>query len=96
MLCKYVLDLSHILESQPVQLNENLSYEEKKSVHILDIKEQVLRNKTIPLVKVLWRNHAVDEATWKSEDQIGTQYPRLFLTCDKILMMKFSKGCNIL
>ena len=23
---------------------------------------------TIPLVKVLWRNHLVEEATWKRED----------------------------
>ncbi|KAK9912199.1 hypothetical protein M0R45_036071 [Rubus argutus] len=58
MLRKYVADPSHILESQPVSLREDMAYEEEP-VQILDRKEQVLRNKTIPLVKVLWRNHNV-------------------------------------
>jgi hypothetical protein len=31
-------------------------------VKIVD-KEQVLRTKTIPIVKVLWRNHGVDEVS---------------------------------
>ena len=30
-----------------------------------EVKE--LRKKRIPLVKVLWRNHKIDEATWESE-----------------------------
>ena len=33
---------------------------------------------TIPLVKVLWRNHLVEEATWEREDQMRSQYPLLF------------------
>ncbi|KAA0047530.1 DNA/RNA polymerases superfamily protein [Cucumis melo var. makuwa] len=45
-----------------VELRENLSYEEDP-VQILDRKKQVLRNKTILLVKVLWRHHGVEEAT---------------------------------
>src|ERR1051325_11106284 len=48
VLCKYVPDPSHILETQSVQVKENLSYEEVP-VQILDKKEQVLRNKSIPL-----------------------------------------------
>jgi hypothetical protein len=36
-------------------------------VQILDRKEQKLRTKTIALVKVLWRNHDVEEASWKLE-----------------------------
>ncbi|KAA0063968.1 Retrotransposon protein, Ty3-gypsy subclass [Cucumis melo var. makuwa] len=39
-------------QSQPVPLKEKLSYEEEP-MQILDKKEQVLRNKVIPLVKVL-------------------------------------------
>ncbi|KAL6312876.1 hypothetical protein AAG906_022637 [Vitis piasezkii] len=34
--------------------------------HILDNKE-VLRTKTIPLVKVLWDHHGVEETTWELE-----------------------------
>ncbi|XP_038874993.1 uncharacterized protein LOC120067515 [Benincasa hispida] len=78
MLRKYISDPSHVLESQPLQLKENLSYEEEP-VQIIDRKEQVLRNKTIPLVKVLWRNHGVEEATWESEQQMRTKYPHFFL-----------------
>ncbi|KAJ4701711.1 Retrotransposon protein, putative, Ty3-gypsy subclass [Melia azedarach] len=79
MLRKYVPDASHILDSQPAQLEENLTYEEE-AVQILDSREQQLRNKTIPLVKVLWRNHNVEEATWEREDQIRVRYPHLFQT----------------
>jgi hypothetical protein len=34
----------------------------EESVKIMDKKEQVLCTKTIPIVKVLWRNHGVEEA----------------------------------
>ena len=47
-------------------------------MQILGRKEKELRNTTISLVKVLWRNHLVEEATWKREDQMRSQYPRLF------------------
>ena len=62
MLRKYIPDHSHVLKEQPVEIQNNLTYEEEP-VQILDRREQVLRNKTIPLVKVLWRSHTVEEAT---------------------------------
>ena len=54
-----------------------MSYEEQP-VEILDRKEKELRNKKIPLVKVLWRNHEVEEATWEREEEMKTKYPQLF------------------
>ena len=51
MLRKYIPDPSHVLREQ--QLKENLTYEETP-IQIVDRKEQVLRSKVIPLVKVLW------------------------------------------
>ena len=45
-----------------MQLKENLTYEETP-VQIVDHKEQVLRSKVIPSVKVLWRNHERKAAT---------------------------------
>lgn len=57
-----------------MQLKEDLSYEEEPA-QILDRKEQVLHSKTITLVKMLWRNHGVEEATWMSEDQMKDKYP---------------------
>ena len=52
MLRKYIADPSHVLRDQPVELKEDLTYEERP-VHIIDRKDQVLRNKVNPLVKVL-------------------------------------------
>ncbi|MCQ7926323.1 hypothetical protein NP234_24380 [Salmonella enterica] len=77
MLKKYVPDASHVLKPQAVQIDENLSYEEKP-VQILDHKTKKLRNKEIPLVKVLWRNQKVEEATWEREDEMRAKYPALF------------------
>ena len=77
MLRKYVSDSSHVLSSQPIELKEDLSYIEEP-MQILDRREQVLRNKTIQLVKVLWRSHIIEEATWESEEIMKAQYPLLF------------------
>ncbi|TYK11723.1 reverse transcriptase [Cucumis melo var. makuwa] len=77
MLRKYISDPSHVLQVQPIELKEDLSYREE-AVQIIDRKEQVLRNKTIWLVKVLWRHHGIEEATWKSEDQMRRSYSTLF------------------
>ena len=77
MLRKYIPDPSHVLREQPVQLKENLTYEETP-VQIVDRKEQVLRSKVIPLVKVLWKNHESEAATWEPEVQMRRQYPQLF------------------
>ena len=77
MLKKYVPDPSHVLSQEPVEVHTDLTYEEKP-VRILDREEKVLRNKTIPMVKVLWRNHRVEEATWELEDDMRKNYPNLF------------------
>ena len=77
MLRKYIADPSHFLKEQPIHLKENLTYKEHP-VEILDRRDQVLRNKVIPLVKLLWRSHTVEEATWELEAQMRRQYPQLF------------------
>ena len=69
MLWKYVLDPSHVIEYQPLNIQPNLTYEEKP-IRILDKKEQVLRNKVIPYVKVLWYNGNLEEITWESKTSI--------------------------
>ena len=77
MLRKYIPDPSHVLPEQPVEIQENLTYEEEP-VQILDRREQVLGNKTFQLVKVLWRSHTVEEATWEPKAQMRRHYPQLF------------------
>ncbi|CAN6543824.1 unnamed protein product [Malus baccata var. baccata] len=63
---RYVSDPSHVIPHQPLEINPNLTYDEVPMI-ILDWKDKVLRNKTMQMVKVLWRNHSVKEATWETE-----------------------------
>ena len=77
MLLQYISDPSHVLDALEIEVRDDLSYEEQP-VQILGREEKELRNKTISLVKVLWRNHLVKEATWEREDQMRSQYPHLF------------------
>ncbi|XP_026428425.1 uncharacterized protein LOC113324324 [Papaver somniferum] len=76
MLRNYNVDPSHIIEWRDLQLNENVSYEEKL-LRIVESKEQVLRRKTIKTVKVLWQHHGSEEATWELESEIRDKYPEL-------------------
>ena len=64
MLRRYRSDPSHILQAQPLELKDDLSYEEEP-IAILSRETKVLRMKTIPLVKVLWKHHGSEEATWE-------------------------------
>ena len=60
-----------------LELDQDLSYEERP-VQVLHKKDKVLRNKTIPLVKVLWRNSKSEEATSELEADMREKYPELF------------------
>ncbi|TYK11561.1 DNA/RNA polymerases superfamily protein [Cucumis melo var. makuwa] len=77
MLRKYVSDPSHVVDYEPLEIDENLSYTEQP-VEVLAREVKMLRNREIPLVKVLWRNHRVEEATWEREDNMRFRYPELF------------------
>ena len=66
-----------MLKPDAIEVKEDLCFEEKP-VQIVDRKEKTLRNKEIPLVKVLWRNQKVKEATWEREDEMNAKYPKLF------------------
>ncbi|XP_028068940.1 uncharacterized protein LOC114271526 [Camellia sinensis] len=78
MLRKYEPDPSHVLDWTKLEIDKDVSYEERP-VRILDTRDQVLRGKTIPLVKVLWRHHGVDEETWERETEVREKYPDLFI-----------------
>ena len=67
-----------MIKYEPLQIQENLSYEEI-TIKILDRKEQVLRTKTNPIVKVLWRNHSTKETTWEAEEETRQKYLNLFV-----------------
>ena len=67
MLRRYRSDPSHVVSSKIIELRPDLTYKEEP-VEILAREVKELRNKQIPLVKVLWRNHKTEEATWESEE----------------------------
>ena len=77
MIWRYRSDESHILPVQDVQVQVDLSYdEEPKAILAREVKQ--LQNKQVLLVKVLWKHHGREEATWESEATMKAQYPQLF------------------
>ncbi|GKC12174.1 hypothetical protein Tco_1008956 [Tanacetum coccineum] len=46
---------------------------------ILDRQERVMRNKVIPFVKILWKNHPEREATWETKESMRASYPNFFV-----------------
>ncbi|XP_071928107.1 uncharacterized protein [Coffea arabica] len=69
MLKKYHPDPSHVLQPKNNEIDEALTYEEKP-IKLLDRKVKEQRNKRIPLVKVLWKNHGLKETAWEIEEEI--------------------------
>jgi len=61
---KCVHDPLHVIICELLDIQENLTYEELP-MQVLDYKDQQLRTKTITIVKVLWRKHGVEEASWE-------------------------------
>ena len=78
MFQKYEPDPSHVLDWTDLEVDEDASYEERP-IRILDTQDQVLRDKTIPLVKVLWGHHGVEKATWARELEVREKYLNLFV-----------------
>ena len=73
MLRKYILDLSHVLETPPIELRKDLSFK-VQLVRIVDQRMKVLRKKVIPMVKVLWRSDRVEEMMWETEASMKKHY----------------------
>ena len=52
----------------------------------------MLRSKVIHLVKVLWKNHEREAATWELEAQMRRQYPQLFY--DEVFSFPLNLVCS--
>lgn len=50
-----------------------MSYTEQ-AFRILDRKDEILRTKTITLVKVPWDHHSQEKATWEPEEEMRERY----------------------
>ena len=44
----------------------------------MDVMNKVLRHAVVKLVKVLWRNHSIREATWELEEEMREKHLQLF------------------
>ena len=77
MLRRYKSDPSHVVSSETIEHRSDLTYEEE-SMEILAWEVKEFRKKQISFIKVLWRNHKTEEATWESEEVMRQQYPQLF------------------
>ena len=77
MLRKYTPDPTHVVDWGELIIDEDGTFEEGPAL-ILDSRDQVLRHKTVRLVKVLWQHRGVEEATWEPEDTMRARYHFLF------------------
>ena len=77
MLWKYTPDLAHVVDWELIEVDTDGTFEEGP-VCIVDSSYQVLRRKTVRLVRVLWRHYEVEESTWEREDTMRATYPFLF------------------
>lgn len=75
-------DHSFIVPIDDAGVLDSLSYEEV-SIKILYRQFYRLRTKDITSVRVLWRNHKVEESTWEDEEDMRTKYLFLFPTPDE-------------
>ena len=77
MLRKYTPDPAHVVDWGQIAVDTDGTFE-KGPVCILDSRDQVLRRKTVNLVRMLWRHYGVEESTWEREDTMRATYPFLF------------------
>ncbi|TMW96739.1 hypothetical protein EJD97_006880 [Solanum chilense] len=77
MLMKCIGNPESILPIEGLVVKDKLSYE-VVPVQILDTKVKKLRNKEVVSVKVLWKNHLVEGATWEAEANMKSRYPHIF------------------
>ena len=66
-----------MLKDPEVEISENLSYVEEP-IKIVDHKIKQLWNREISMVKVVWKNHGVEKATWETAEKMRRDYPQLF------------------
>ena len=77
MLRRYTPDPTHVVDWGEIEVDTDETSEEGP-VCIMDSRDQVLRRKTVRLVRVLWQHRGVEESTWERDDTMHATYPFLF------------------
>ena len=74
MFRRYTPDPTHVVDWGEIEVDTDRTFEEGP-VCIMDSRDQVLRRKTVRLVRLLWQHRGVEESTW---DTMRVTYPFLF------------------
>ena len=77
MLRRYTAYPTHVVDWGEIEVDMDGTFEEG-SVCIIDSRDQVLRPKTVRLVRVLWQHRGVKKSKWEREDTMWATYPFLF------------------
>jgi chromosome condensin MukBEF ATPase and DNA-binding subunit MukB len=77
LLRKAKIDPSRVLPQVPMKIKGDLTMK-AKLVKILDRDQKVLRNKRVPLVRVLWRSSRIEQETRERESEMKEKFPHLF------------------
>ena len=77
MLRRYTPDPANVVDWGEIEVDTDGTFKEGP-VCIMDSRDQVLRRKTVRLVRVLWQHRGVEESTWECEDTMRATYPFLF------------------
>jgi len=77
LLRKVDMDPARILPQFPVEVKGDLKLE-LMPIRILDWEVKELRNRKIPIVRILWRTTQIKEETRERESKMRKKYPNLF------------------
>ena len=75
MVRRYTPYPAHVVDWGEIEVDETFK---EGLVRIMDSRNQVLRRKTVRLVRVLWLHRGVEESTWERDDTMRVTYPFLF------------------
>ena len=77
MLRRYTPDPAHVMDWGEIEVDTHGTFEEGPMC-IMDSRDQVLRRKTVRLVRVLWQHRGVEKSMWEHKDTMWATYPFLF------------------
>ncbi|GAU20900.1 hypothetical protein TSUD_120920 [Trifolium subterraneum] len=87
---KYVKDLSHVIESDDIQVRDDLTVE-TIPLRIEGRETKKLRNKKIVSVKIIWGGPIGENAIWELESKMKSSYPELFSDAVYVLNCKIGR-----
>ncbi|MCI26916.1 hypothetical protein A2U01_0048114 [Trifolium medium] len=74
---KFVPDSSVTVDLEAIELELNMTFQ-PQPIQIVSRDVRKLRNRSIPIVKVIWEGSPDGEATWELESEMLRHYPQLF------------------